>query len=68
MIAVGGAGGLLSTTPLAAVAETLGWRVAFLGRSRADGGGSHRHLRAGAGSPLVREKRGGNPPRGWARA
>ena len=31
MIAIGGAGGLLSTTPLAAVAETLGWRVAFWG-------------------------------------
>ena len=31
MIAIGGAGGLLSTTPLAAIAETLGWRVAFWG-------------------------------------
>ena len=31
MIAIGGAGGLLSTTPLAAVAESLGWRVAFWG-------------------------------------
>ena len=31
MIAIGGAGGLLSTTPLAAVAETLGWRTAFWG-------------------------------------
>ena len=31
MIAIGGAGGLLSTTPLAAVAEALGWRVAFWG-------------------------------------
>ena len=31
MIAIGGAGGLLSTTPLAAIAETLGWRTAFWG-------------------------------------
>ena len=31
MIAIGGAGGLLSTTPLAAVADALGWRVAFWG-------------------------------------
>ena len=31
MIAIGGAGGLLSTSPLAAIAETLGWRVAFWG-------------------------------------
>ena len=31
MIAIGGAGGLLSTTPLAAIAEELGWRVAFWG-------------------------------------
>ena len=31
MIAIGGAGGLLSTTPLAAIAETLSWRVAFWG-------------------------------------
>ena len=31
MIAIGGAGGLLSTTPLAAVAESLGWRTAFWG-------------------------------------
>ena len=31
MIAIGGAGGLLSTTPLAAIAESLGWRVAFWG-------------------------------------
>ena len=31
MIAIGGAGGLLSTTPLAAIAETLGWRLAFWG-------------------------------------
>ena len=31
MIAIGGAGGLLSTTPLAAISETLGWRVAFWG-------------------------------------
>ena len=31
MIAIGGAGGLLSTSPLAAISETLGWRVAFWG-------------------------------------
>ncbi len=31
MIAIGGAGGLLSTTPLAAIAEELGWRTAFWG-------------------------------------
>ena len=31
MIAIGGAGSLLSTTPLAAVADALGWRVAFWG-------------------------------------
>ena len=31
MIAIGGAGGLLSTSPLAAIAETLGWRTAFWG-------------------------------------
>ena len=31
MIAIGGAGGLLSTTPLAAIADALGWRVAFWG-------------------------------------
>jgi MFS family permease len=31
MIAIGGAGGLLSTTPLAAIAETVGWRTAFWG-------------------------------------
>jgi MFS family permease len=29
MIAIGGVGGLLSTTPLAFSAETVGWRVAF---------------------------------------
>ena len=34
MIAIGGAGGLLSTTPLAAIAETLGWRTAFWGGGR----------------------------------
>ena len=31
MIAIGGVGGLLSTTPLAAISETLGWRTAFWG-------------------------------------
>ncbi len=31
MIAIGGAGGLLSTTPLAVVSESLGWRAAFWG-------------------------------------
>ena len=31
MIAIGGIGGLLSTTPLAAISETLGWRTAFWG-------------------------------------
>ena len=31
MIAIGGAGGLLSTTPLATIAEELGWRTAFWG-------------------------------------
>ena len=31
MIAIGGAGGLLSTTPLTVVSESLGWRAAFWG-------------------------------------
>ncbi len=31
MIAIGGAGSLLSTTPLAMVTESMGWRVAFYG-------------------------------------
>ena len=31
MIAIGGAGGLLSMTPLAVVSESLGWRAAFWG-------------------------------------
>ena len=31
MAAIGGAGGLLSTTPLAAIADALDWRVAFWG-------------------------------------
>ena len=57
MIAIGGAGGLLSTTPLAAIAETLGWRTAFWGRGGADRRGCHRHLRDGPRPPIDRNWR-----------
>ena len=68
MIAIGGAGGLLSTTPLAAIAEELGWRTAFWGAAGLTALGAVAIYALARDRPALRRSPARRLPRGCARA